>query len=93
MRQIIANHLHVDYSKAKPESTMDALGCSKPEFLELIQVVQKHFPEVSSLKDDPRLSGNDDSWKSIRIVDLADIVRPEWNKTEKGTEKGDITDK
>jgi hypothetical protein len=80
VRQIVANHLHADVRKIRAESTMGDLGCSKSQFLDLTRAIEHDFSTTLSSKDEPRLDGNDDSWKNIRIIDLANMVRPEWNE-------------
>jgi hypothetical protein len=80
MRRIVADHLHLDYNQVKAESTLGDLGCTRLGFLDLIRVIQDDFSTTLSPGDDPRLNGNDDSWKNVRIIDLANIVRPEWSK-------------
>jgi hypothetical protein len=83
VRRIVAKRFHVDLSHVKAESSMGELGCTRSEFLDLIRIIDNHFSTTLSPKDDPRLSGNDDSWKNVRVIDLANMVRPEWNKPEK----------
>jgi acyl carrier protein len=79
VRRIVAEELSVDLAQVRAESSMGDLGCSKVQFLDLVHRLEKEFLMTLPPKE-PRLRGNDDSWKSIRVIDLADLVRPEWNK-------------
>jgi hypothetical protein len=88
VRQIAAIHLHLNLSQVKVESTLGDLGCTRDQFLKLIRAIQDAFSTTLSPKSDHRLSGNDDSWKSIRIIDLADMVRPEWSKRIREKDEG-----
>lgn len=80
VRRIVATHLHLRLSQVKAESTLGDLGCTRDQFTKLVRAIDDAFSTTLSPKNDPRLSGNDESWKSIRIIDLADMVRPEWSK-------------
>jgi hypothetical protein len=84
VRKIVSSYLHVDLSKVKADSTLSSLGCTKSQFLGLVKEIESSFSITLSPKDNPRLRADDDSWKSIQIIDLADMVRPEWSKSAQG---------
>jgi hypothetical protein len=79
-RRIVAEFFGVDYSQATAETTLGDLGCTKPQLDALLAHIESQFRTKIRAEDDPRLRGDDASWKNTRVVDLADMVRPEWNK-------------
>lgn len=83
VRQIIAHHLRLDSQKVKAASTMGELGYTKQRFQDLIRIIEKHFSTTLSSTVDPRIGCQDESWKEIRVGDLADLVRPEWSRRAK----------
>lgn len=80
VRQIVADHLNVDLNRVTAETTIRDLGCTRSQFRDLIGAIEDDFSTALSAKDLSRLDGDDDSWKCLRVIDLANMVRPEWNK-------------
>ena len=84
VRQIVADHLNVDLNRVTAETTMRDLGCTRSEFTDLVDAIDDDFSTSLSTKELTRRDGDDDSWKSLRVIDLADMVRPDWNKPRTG---------
>jgi len=87
VRRIAADRLGIGLEQVKAESSLGSLKCTRPQFVALIQAIEDSFSTTITAKDEPRLGRDDDSWKEIRIIDLADIVRPEWSKQLRELEK------
>jgi acyl carrier protein len=88
VRQIVADQLNVDVEQVRAESTMRDLGYTRAQFVDLVHRLEKDFSTTLSVEEQARPGPNSDSWKSIRVLDLANMVRPEWNKPM-GRRKGD----
>jgi len=91
MRRIVADHLHVDRTRVSADTTMGDLLTTRSQFLELIRVIERDCSRTLVSEGDARLRATDDSWKSLRIIDLADMIRPEWSKRLQGKKNGKST--
>jgi hypothetical protein len=77
---MVADHLKVDVNRVTAETTLGDLGCTRSQFRDLIGAIEESFSTALSTKDFIRRDGDDDAWKCLRVIDLANTVRPEWNK-------------
>lgn len=89
VRQIVADHLSVDLNRVTAWTTMRDLGCTRSEFTDLLRAIDDDFSTSLSTKGLTRRDGDDDSWKSLRVIDLADMVRPDWNKPRNRSRPGE----
>ena len=94
VRHMAAVCLSVPLKDISADATMGQLGFTKHQFLELVHRIEQELSTTIDATDALRIAGNDARWKEIRIIDLADMVRPEWSRRpqqrlpERGMEAG-----
>lgn len=78
--QIVTGCLSLEHDDVQAQSTLGELGCTKAQFACIVKEMEEFFSVTISMEDDPRIDVTNDAWKEIRVIDLAEIVRPEWIK-------------
>ena len=74
MRQIVAEHLGISYNDAKPDATLNDLGCDELDVVELIMEIENSF-SVTITDNEFEVLGGMDGWGTISVLDLANLVR------------------
>ena len=75
VRHIIADHMEMDLDSVTAESTLGDLGCSEIEVAKLVVKLMEHFSIGITSDDIDALAGDDESWESVTVLDIANFVR------------------
>lgn len=73
-RQIVSNHLGVNYSDVKPTTTLGELGCDDLDIVELIMEMEEAF-DISISEDELDSLSTSNDPKSVTILELANLAR------------------